>query len=169
MHAGPAPDTIVLVHGSQLTPLGWERWIAYYKAQGFRALAPAHPGLDLDGFVRFLRGLDTAPILIGHAEGGAFVQILLDRGFGACGVVLNSAPAEDVDFRNPRRAPLLFLSGGTDGLTPPEAHAADARRYTAPGTVTEHVTFPGRSHLMPVQDGWREVADFALAWATDPT
>src|SRR4051795_4976013 len=40
--------------------------------------------------------LDTPPILIGHSAGGAFTQILLDHGYGAAGVALNSAPTEGV-------------------------------------------------------------------------
>lgn len=35
-------------------------------------------------------------ILIGHSAGGAFTQILLDHGYGAAGVALNSAPTEGV-------------------------------------------------------------------------
>jgi pimeloyl-ACP methyl ester carboxylesterase len=40
--------------------------------------------------------LDTPPILMGHSAGGTFVQILLDHGFGAAGVAINSAPTEGV-------------------------------------------------------------------------
>jgi pimeloyl-ACP methyl ester carboxylesterase len=40
--------------------------------------------------------LDEPPILIGHSAGGAFTQILLDHGFGAAGVAINSAPTEGV-------------------------------------------------------------------------
>src|SRR4029077_20024167 len=40
--------------------------------------------------------LDTPPILMGHSAGGAFTQVLLDHGFGAVGVVMNSAPTEGV-------------------------------------------------------------------------
>ena len=32
-------------------------------------------------------------------------------------------------------------------------------------TITEVVETPGRSHLMPAQAGWEEVADRALEWA----
>jgi pimeloyl-ACP methyl ester carboxylesterase len=41
-------------------------------------------------------GLDSPPILIGHSAGGVFTQILLDHGFGAAGVAINSAPTEGV-------------------------------------------------------------------------
>ena len=33
---------------------------------------------------------------MGHSAGGAFTQILLDHGFGAAGVAINSAPTEGV-------------------------------------------------------------------------
>ena len=33
---------------------------------------------------------------MGHSAGGAFTQILLDHGYGACGVALDSAPTEGV-------------------------------------------------------------------------
>ena len=39
---------------------------------------------------------ETPPILMGHAAGSAFVQLLLDRGYGAVRVVINSAPTEGV-------------------------------------------------------------------------
>ena len=41
-------------------------------------------------------GLDAPPILMGHSAGGVFTQVLLDHGFGACGVAINSAPTEGV-------------------------------------------------------------------------
>ena len=41
-------------------------------------------------------GLERPPILIGHSAGGVFTQILLDHGFGAAGVAINSAPTEGV-------------------------------------------------------------------------
>jgi pimeloyl-ACP methyl ester carboxylesterase len=43
----------------------------------------------------------SPPILIGHSAGGVFTQILLDHGFGAAGVAINSAPTEGV-----KRVPL---------------------------------------------------------------
>ena len=43
-----------------------------------------------------IRPIDPPPILIGHSAGGVFVQILLDHGYGAVGVAINSAPTEGV-------------------------------------------------------------------------
>jgi pimeloyl-ACP methyl ester carboxylesterase len=111
------PDTIVLVHGFWVTPRSWEHWIAHYEAKGFKVLAPAYPGFEVEvealnadpspiqavtvpaiigTFEDAIRGLDTPPIIIGHSAGGAFTQILLDHGFGAAGVAINSAPTEGV-------------------------------------------------------------------------
>ena len=43
-----------------------------------------------------MRELDSPPIIIGHSAGGVFTQVLLDHGYGAAGVAINSAPTEGV-------------------------------------------------------------------------
>ena len=53
------PDTIVLVHGLWMTPRSWEKWVERYEGRGFRVLAPAYPGLEVD--VEALRE-DPSPI-----------------------------------------------------------------------------------------------------------
>ena len=111
------PDTIVLVHGFWVTPRSWENWITHYEAKGFRVIAPGYPGFEvevealrenpqiivdvtvpaiIDKIEGIIRELDRPPIIMGHSAGGAFTQILLDHGFGAAGVALNSAPTEGV-------------------------------------------------------------------------
>ena len=110
-------DTVVLVHGFWVTPRSWEHWITHYEARGFRVLAPGYPGFEaevealnadpgpimkvtvpeiIEHLESVIRELDTPPIIMGHSAGGAFTQILLDHGFGAAGVALNSAPTEGV-------------------------------------------------------------------------
>jgi hypothetical protein len=42
---------------------------------------------------------------MGHSAGGAFVQLLLDRGHGAVGVAINSAPTEGVRVGRGARYP----------------------------------------------------------------
>ena len=44
---GP-PDTIVLIHGLWVTPRSWEHWIEHYEGRGYRVLAPAYPGLEVE-------------------------------------------------------------------------------------------------------------------------
>ena len=111
------PDTIVLVHGFWVTPRSWEHWIARYEARGYRVLAPSYPGFEvevealnadpspvealtipkiIERFESVIRELDSPPIIIGHSAGGAFTQIMLDHGYGAAGVAINSAPTEGV-------------------------------------------------------------------------
>ncbi len=43
-----------------------------------------------------MRALPEPPILVGHSFGGLIVQILLDRGLGACGVAIDPAPPRGV-------------------------------------------------------------------------
>ena len=112
-----APDTIVLIHGFWVTPRSWEHWVEHYENRGFKVLAPAYPGFEVEvealnadtspiealtvpaiiGKLESVVGhLDKPPVLMGHSAGGAFMQILLDHGFGAAGVAINSAPTEGV-------------------------------------------------------------------------
>ena len=110
--------TIVLIHGAWLNSASWEGFKARYEARGYRVLAPDWPHDDrppaelraspspelakvgvaaiLDHYERIIRGLDDAPILIGHSAGGTFVQQLLDRGLGVTGVAINPAPTPGV-------------------------------------------------------------------------
>jgi pimeloyl-ACP methyl ester carboxylesterase len=127
--APPAPDTIVLVHGFWVTPRSWEDWIAHYEAKGYKVLAPAYPGFEVEvealnqdpspiealelpkvveRYEQVIAELDSPPILIGHSAGGAIVQILLDHGFGAAGVAINSAPTEGVRVTPPAQLKSTF-------------------------------------------------------------
>ena len=111
------PDTIVLVHGFWVTPLSWEKWVGRYEAKGYRVLTPTYPGfevgvdalredpspieaLTLPAVVEHIGGiidaLEKPPIIIGHSAGGLLTQILLDHGYGAAGVAIDSVPGEGV-------------------------------------------------------------------------
>jgi pimeloyl-ACP methyl ester carboxylesterase len=81
----------------------------------------------------------------------------------------NVHPGRDVNwvnYKNEKRAPLLFISGSNDNLMPPKIQQSNAKHYKAPGTITEVKEFEG-PHLLPSQQGWEEVADFALSWALE--
>ena len=261
-----APDTIVLIHGFWVTPRSWEKWVERYENKGYRVLAPAYPGLEVEvealnedpspiealtvpAIVEHYEGiideLDSPPILMGHSFGGVLVQILLDHGYGAAGVVIDSVPAEGikvvpvsqiratfpvlknpanrhkavgftpeqfhyaftntlseeesrevyeryhipapgnlvwggvlanftpghqdtyVNFRNEDRAPLLFIAGGEDNIMPPSVNHSNAKYYRHTKALTEYKEFEGRSHYTLGQDGWEEVADYALEWAQE--
>src|SRR5436190_14954247 len=109
------PDTIVLIHGLWMTALSWEHWVARYTSRGFNVIAKSWPGMDgdieqlrrdpsaiehlgvgeiVDHYEGIIRQLERPPIIMGHSFGGAFTQILLDRGVGATGVAIDSAPVK---------------------------------------------------------------------------
>jgi pimeloyl-ACP methyl ester carboxylesterase len=154
-----SPDTIVLIHGLWLTPLSWEHWIDRYEARGFRVLAPAWPGMDgdidelrrdpssiehlgiqeiVDHYDAIIRKLDCPPIIMGHSFGGAFTQILLDRGLGAAGVAIDSAAVKGV-----LTLPWSTLKSGFPVLkSPANNHKAvalsfDEFRYAFTNTLSE--------------------------------
>jgi pimeloyl-ACP methyl ester carboxylesterase len=153
------PDTIVLVHGFWVTPRSWEHWITYYEAKGYRVIAPGYPGFEvevealranpqiivdvtvpaiIEQLEAVIRGLDRPPIIMGHSAGGAFTQILLDHGYGASGVALNSAPTEGV-----RVVPLSQVRSTLPVLkSPANRHKAvglslEQWRYAFTNTFTE--------------------------------
>ena len=114
--------TIVFLHGAWVTPLCWEPFHGHFSRLGFECIAPAWPGKDrpveairadpspllrlgigeiVDHYAQAIARLDEPPILIGHSFGGLFVQILLDRGLGAAGVAIDSAPPRGVLIYEP--------------------------------------------------------------------
>ncbi|WP_395244022.1 alpha/beta hydrolase [Agromyces sp. MMS24-K17] len=72
-----------------------------------------------------------------------------------------------VDYARADRAPLLILTGEIDHVVPPAIGKAIVKKYTKTGSpaVVEYKEFPGRTHRIVSQDGWEEVADYALSWA----
>jgi alpha-beta hydrolase superfamily lysophospholipase len=260
------PDTVVLIHGLWMTARSWEHWVARYEARGMQVIARSWPGMDVDidalradtsaidhlgvtevadHYQSIIEGLDRPPIIMGHSFGGAITQILLDRGLGAAGVAIDSAPikgvlalpistlrsgfpalknprnqhrsvtltpeefhyaftntlsddesqavyeryavpgpgrllfqaafanfnpraATAVDFHNDSRAPLLIVAGGDDHVSPVAINRSEARLQAKSEAITAYREFPGRSHFTLGQEGWEEVADFALDWALDP-
>jgi pimeloyl-ACP methyl ester carboxylesterase len=72
-----------------------------------------------------------------------------------------------VDFKNDGRAPLLLIGGEKDHLEPLALNEANLRHYKHSKATTELKSFPGRAHYTIGEDGWEEVADYALSWATE--
>ncbi|HEY2026368.1 MAG TPA: alpha/beta hydrolase [Gemmatimonadaceae bacterium] len=173
------PDTIVLIHGLWMTALSWEHWVERYESRGYRVIARSWPGMEgnidelrrdpssvaglgiteiVDHYEKIIRDLDSPPIVIGHSFGGLVTQILLDRGLGAAGVAIASAPVKGILFlpfstlkvsfpalRNPandRRAvpltPDQFHYAFTNTLSEEESLSV-YERYAVPGP--DHVLF----------------------------
>jgi pimeloyl-ACP methyl ester carboxylesterase len=163
--------TIVLVHGFWVTPRSWENWIDHYQRAGYHVVAPAYPGFEVEvealnadpspienvtaaeiiaHFESLVGALDEPPIIMGHSAGGTFTQVLLDRGYGAAGVVLNCAPTEGV-----RVTPLSQIKALLPVLkNPANRHravglTAEQWRYTFTNTFTdeESLTLYKRYHV----------------------
>jgi pimeloyl-ACP methyl ester carboxylesterase len=254
---------VVLIHGLWMNGRSWEHWVERYEQRGLNVLAPSWPGMDgdvealradtsafddlgiediVDHYAGIIEGLDTPPVIIGHSFGGAFTQVLLDRGLGAAGVAIDPAPLKgmlalpastlrsgfpvlknpanrhravpltpkefhyaftntlsdddslavyeryavpgpgrvlfegalanlshhspiEVEFSNPERAPLLLIAGGEDHVSPASLTRSNFKHYKAKTAVTELKEFPERSHYTLGQEGWEEVADYAIDWA----
>jgi pimeloyl-ACP methyl ester carboxylesterase len=197
----------------------------------------------VDNYASIIEKLPTPPIIMGHSFGGAFAEVLLDRGYGAAGVAIDPAPmkgmlnlpfstlrsawpvldnpsnyhkaimlspeqfhyaftntlseeesravydryavpgpggvlfqgalanfnshaATKVDFGNDTRAPLLIIGGGSDHIVPPSVSRSAAEHYNG-AALTEYREYSGRSHYTVGQDGWEEVADYALSWSVE--
>jgi pimeloyl-ACP methyl ester carboxylesterase len=112
--------TIVLIHGLWMTPLSWEHWVTRYEQRGMNVITPGYPGIGpgeagvaairndpsplanlgvreiVDHLSAVIGALDTKPIIMGHSFGGAFVQLLLDAGFGSAGVSIDGAAVKGV-------------------------------------------------------------------------
>jgi pimeloyl-ACP methyl ester carboxylesterase len=84
--------------------------------------------------------------------------------FQAATANLNPWTEAKVDTENPDRGPLLIVSGEKDHTVPRAiAEASFKRQHRNPG-ITEFVEIPGRGHALTIDNGWREVADTALAF-----
>ena len=117
--------TIVLINGLWMTALSWERWVKHYSDKGYCVIAANWPGMEgdieqlrrdpssfaslgltevVDHYEQIIRDLESPPIIIGCGLGGLITQILLDRGWGAAGVAIASAPVKGI-----ARVPLSML------------------------------------------------------------
>jgi pimeloyl-ACP methyl ester carboxylesterase len=150
--------TIVLINGLWMTALSWEHWVKHYTDKGYRVIAANWPGMEggieqlrrdpssfaslglkdvVDHYEQIIRELESPPIIIGYGFGGLVTQILLDRGWGAAGVAIASAPVKGI-----ARLPLLSVlklafsvlgkshSNKTASLTAEQFHRAFANSLT---------------------------------------
>ena len=85
---------------------------------------------------------------------------------GALANLARHSPVQ-VDFRNDERAPLLLIAGGEDHVSPASLTESNLKKYRHSTAVTELKVFEGRSHFTLGQEGWEEVADYAIDWALD--
>jgi pimeloyl-ACP methyl ester carboxylesterase len=84
--------------------------------------------------------------------------------FEAATANFNPKSPTKVDTANATRGPLLLISGGRDHTVPPAIVAGTRKQYGKSSAKTEMQSFPDRGHSLPVDHGWREIADASLAW-----
>jgi pimeloyl-ACP methyl ester carboxylesterase len=82
--------------------------------------------------------------------------------FQAANANLNPWTEAKVDTKNPKRGPMLIISGEKDHTVPPAIASASYKKERKNKAVTEFVTVPGRGHALTIDSGWRDVADTAL-------
>ena len=112
------------------------------------------------GFTNTLTEEQSRPIYERYAVPGPG-RVLFQAGLAN----FNPNAASKVDFKNPKRAPLLVMANGKDHTVPASSARATFRLQSRSPSVTQLKEYPDRSHYTLGQDGWEEVADFALDWA----
>jgi len=167
--------TVVLINGLWMTALSWEHWARHYAEKGYSVIAPNWPGMEgdieqlrsdpgsfaslglkevVDHYEQIIRELETPPIIIGYGFGGLVTQILLDRGWGAAGVAIASAPIKGI-IRLPISTLGAFLGDAlkdrkASSLTPAQFHRAFANTLTKleSRAAFERYVVPGPNRML---------------------
>src|SRR5205807_2759482 len=84
--------------------------------------------------------------------------------FQAASANLNPWTEAKVNSTNPKRGPLLIISGEKDNTVPWAIANASYKKQKRNESVTEIVEMPNRGHALVIDSGWREVADTALTF-----
>jgi non-heme chloroperoxidase len=86
---------------------------------------------------------------------------------GVASALKESGPAH-VEFKKECRAPLLLIAGTKDHVVPQSVVAKEFAAYEKQGkdkhSVVEFKVFDGKTHGIVNQEGWQQVADYALAF-----
>ncbi len=109
--------TILLIHGLWVTPSSWAKFKSYFEVRGHEVIVAPWPGITKDvaamrrdpsglygigiaeviaHYANLIRNLPEPPIIMGHSYGGLITQLLIDRGFGAAGVAIDSVPPKGI-------------------------------------------------------------------------
>jgi pimeloyl-ACP methyl ester carboxylesterase len=110
-------NPIVFIHGLWLHGESWNKWIAFFRENGYEAVAASWPGDSetteatrrnpdavagygvteiADHIAGQFTAFDKKPILIGHSFGGLLVQNLLGRDLAAAAIAIDPAPIKGV-------------------------------------------------------------------------
>ena len=84
--------------------------------------------------------------------------------FQAATANLNPWTEAKVDTENPERGPLLIISGEKDNTVPWAIANASYKQQQDNDSVTEITEIKNRGHALTIDNGWREVAETAIAF-----
>jgi non-heme chloroperoxidase len=108
---------IVFVHGLWLHGESWNKWMEFFRENGYDVVAASWPGdsetteatrrnaaavagygvtESADHIAEQLKAFEKEPILIGHSFGGLLVQNLLGRDLAAAAIAIDPAPIKGV-------------------------------------------------------------------------
>ena len=82
--------------------------------------------------------------------------------FQAATANINPFTEAKADTRNPRRGPMLLITGERDHIAPPAIARASYKRQRRNSAVTRIQEIPGRGHSLVFDSGWQDVAETAL-------
>ncbi|MFG2501105.1 alpha/beta hydrolase [Streptomyces sp. NPDC048441] len=82
--------------------------------------------------------------------------------FQAAAANINPRTDMRVDYRNPRRGPLLIISGEKDHAIPWALANGAYKKQKQNSSVTEITEMAGRDHALTIDSRWQEVADTSL-------
>jgi pimeloyl-ACP methyl ester carboxylesterase len=120
--------TVVFIHGLWLHAESWKKWIEFFRANRYEAVAANWPGDGetieatrrnaravagygvteiADHIAQQMKKFEQKPILIGHSFGGLLVQNLLGRNLASAGIAIDPAPIKGVP-----ELPLSVLKSG---------------------------------------------------------
>jgi len=91
----------------------------------------------IDHLTEVIGGLERPPILMSHSAGETFTQLMLDRGYGAVGVTMHSAPTEGVPVVPLSQLKSTFPVLRTIGRKKAAGFTFEQWRYAFTNTFTE--------------------------------
>lgn len=77
---------------------------------------------------------------------------------------INPFTEAKVDSKNPRRGPMLIISGEKDHIAPHAIASATYKKQKRNRAATEIREIPDRGHSLVFDSGWQDVAEAALAF-----
>jgi DNA-binding NarL/FixJ family response regulator len=133
---------------------------ALLESQGMTVAACARSGDDALAIAKNAKpDVALVDVELAGEDGFVLARSLIAQDPALCVILISAYEFEDVAE--------LVVGCGADHVVPAAVDRQMAKRQSKSGAVTEYKEFPGRSHFTLGQDGWEEVADYALDWAVE--